>query len=874
MGDWHMPLFYRLKIYRDWKTGQKKRGSIMEKPGGRRRNLKKKWKKMVVMGCAICMFVAVPGITTLADEKQDESVVPDFNGREEFFDLTENDYEESYDDNESIFDIEDDQDSSPYENVFIETDEAIPEIIDNDELHQESFEDVVASGVWTVGDNVTARLVSEGGKNVLYFDSKGGTLWHNWREPVKEILKDVNKIAISESSTVMYLPEDSSFLFADYTEMPDAFLINLEEIDLRKAITTNVKNMSSMLSVYTLKSIDISNFDTSNVTDMSRMFAGIQVEDIDLSGFNTSKVINMSGMFSEAKFKHLDISNFDTSSVKDMSFLFGGCGNLEDINISSFNTSSVTNMWGMFEWCSKLQSVDISGFDTSKVTNMSAMFTGCNMESLDLSGFVTSNVEKMDYMFSDCSVRILDLSGFDTSKVTSMNSMFSRCGSLTELDISGFNTKNVIAYDGSKKTSLFDGCNSLRILKTPKFNDCIADLPSAMCDESGKEYTQLPILSKSVVLGVVEKISIEKASIAGVSLSYGYSGKAYTPVLTIKVNGVTLTKDKDYTVKYTNNKNPGTARIVVTGKGRYTGTKTKTFEIVDCVSSIVSGKTYQLIPKNNSKTAVSSFGGRMINNTKVYITDRSNSEAMKFKAVKNADGTWKFINAKCELALAVQQNSSALGAGLVLYDQTTRTAQNWKLSKKSDNSFAIMNAVTGYSIAMSDASAVKGTTLNMAETASNGLQRFYLAETSAVNAAFDGTKCVRAAKDKTFGLNIASASKTDGANVNLYKYSNANEKKFKIMYSGGGYYRLVNVNSGLCLTVKNDSSADGANVIQSKWAAKNGQRWKIKKNSDGSVTLTNVMGTVLHLTGNKTVNGTNVLVRSSATTTAQRWYLQ
>ena len=369
------------------------------------------------------------------------------------------------------------------------------------------------------------------------------------------------------------------------------------------------------------------------------------------------------------------------------------------------------------------------------------------------------------------------------------------------------------------------------------------------------------------------KISIEKASVSGVSLSYGYSGKAYTPAITVKVNNKSLTKDKDYTVKYSNNKNPGTATITITGKGNYTGTKTKTFEIVDCVSSVVSGKTYLLIPKNNAKTAVCAVGGKMVNNTKVYITDRGNSESQKFKAVKNSDGTWKFINAKCELTLAVQQNSSALGAGLVLYDQTTRPAQNWKLSKKADNSFAIINSVTGYSIAMSDKSAVKGTTLSMAETASVGLQRFYIVETSAVSAPFDGTKSIRAAKDKNFAVNIASASKAEGANVSLYTYSNVNARKFKFIYSGGGYYRLVNVNSGLCLTIKDNSSADGANIIQSKWKGYSSQRWKITKNSDGTVTITNMLGTVLHLLGNRTVNNTNIHARKAASTTAQKWYL-
>ncbi len=185
-----------------------------------------------------------------------------------------------------------------------------------------------------------------------------------------------------------------------------------------------------------------------------------------------------------------------------------------------------------------------------------------------------------------------------------------------------------------------------------------------------------------------------------------------------------------------------------------------------------------------------------------------------------------------------------------------------------------MNAVTGYSIAMSDPSAVKGTTLSMAETKSDGLQRFYIAEATPVKAAYDGTKSVRASKDRKYSLNIASSSKEDGANVNLYSYSSTNAKKFKIMYSGSGYYRLVNVNSGLVLTVNGNTKKDGANVVQNKWAAESGQRWKINGNSDGTVTLTNALGTNLHLSGNKTANGTNVIAKNASTSTAQKWYLQ
>ena len=94
------------------------------------------------------------------------------------------------------------------------------------------------------------------------------------------------------------------------------------------------------------------------------------------------------------------------------------------------------------------------------------------------------------------------------------------------------------------------------------------------------------------------------------------------------------------------------------------------------------------------------------------------------------------------------------------------------------------------------------------------------------------------------------------------------------MYSGGGYYRLVNVNSGLVVSVKGNTKANGANVIQSRWAGQSGQRWRFVENADGTVTFRNALGTVLHLNGNKTANGTNVLAKTTAATTAQRWCLQ
>ena len=61
---------------------------------------------------------------------------------------------------------------------------------------------------------------------------------------------------------------------------------------------------------------------------------------------------------------------------------------------------------------------------------------------------------------------------------------------------------------------------------------------------------------------------------------YTYTGKALKPTVTVKDSkGNTLKNGTDYTVKYSNNTNPGKATVTITLKGKYTGTKKLTFTI-------------------------------------------------------------------------------------------------------------------------------------------------------------------------------------------------------------------------------------------------------------------------------------------------------
>lgn len=97
------------------------------------------------------------------------------------------------------------------------------------------------------------------------------------------------------------------------------------------------------------------------------------------------------------------------------------------------------------------------------------------------------------------------------------------------------------------------------------------------------------------------EFEIKKAEITGAELKYSslhYTGKALKQNSTTKVisGNKVLTEGEDYTITYKNNVKVGKATMTIKGKGRYTGTITKTFSIVPAkttlswVTSSVSGK--------------------------------------------------------------------------------------------------------------------------------------------------------------------------------------------------------------------------------------------------------------------------------------------
>lgn len=77
----------------------------------------------------------------------------------------------------------------------------------------------------------------------------------------------------------------------------------------------------------------------------------------------------------------------------------------------------------------------------------------------------------------------------------------------------------------------------------------------------------------------ITNAKIDASSVADIKVQSYKKGKEVKPALTIKVNGRKLRLNKDYKVKFTNNRLRGEASVTITGIGNYSGTVTKTFTI-------------------------------------------------------------------------------------------------------------------------------------------------------------------------------------------------------------------------------------------------------------------------------------------------------
>lgn len=140
----------------------------------------------------------------------------------------------------------------------------------------------------------------------------------------------------------------------------------------------------------------------------------------------------------------------------------------------------------------------------------------------------------------------------------------------------------------------------------------------------------------------------------------------------------------------------------------------------------------------------------------------------------------------------------------------------------------------------------------------------------------DGEYTIGNGESGTAVLDISGASRSNGANAQLWKANGSGAQRFRISYDeSAGAYEIVCAASGLALDVDCADFSSGTNVQQYARNGSAAQRWLITRRDDGGYTIASAGDPrlVLDAKWGSTANGTNVQLYEPNGSTAQGWRL-
>ncbi len=224
-----------------------------------------------------------------------------------------------------------------------------------------------------------------------------------------------------------------------------------------------------------------------------------------------------------------------------------------------------------------------------------------------------------------------------------------------------------------------------------------------------------------------------------------YNGKKQKPAVTVTVSGKTLSTD-DYSVAYSDNKNVGTAKAVITGKNKYTGQIDASFKIKKADQQI-------------KKQVVHVYGKHVVVKAQAKGTVSYTSTDKKLATVNKKNG---FVTAK--------------KPGKVYIKVTAAATANYKKSTGTITLIVVPATPT-----VKKAAAYKTKAIKVSYKKVSGASGYQI--TYATNKAFKNAKSTYVSSKKSSAV-IKNLKKGKKYYVKVRAYKKINGKKFYSVYSG------------------------------------------------------------------------------------------
>ena len=251
----------------------------------------------------------------------------------------------------------------------------------------------------------------------------------------------------------------------------------------------------------------------------------------------------------------------------------------------------------------------------------------------------------------------------------------------------------------------------------------------------------------------------------------------------------------------------------------------------------------------------------LLNNTEENLkSEENNNQESNQSNTTNSiqDNKDDIINDEENQNSIQSNNNSTENQNTQIEDNTTKEEENKVLENEQDN--------------------VEGNIENE-ETQINALsieqEETNVIQTKSAKVLEEGTYVIRSAINNNYVLDVANASKTSGANVQLYQNQLLESQRFEVEYLADGYYIITAVHSGMVLDVANAGQTAGTNVWQCYRNEMDAQKWIIQDAGDGYYyVISKCNGLYLDAANGVAANGTNIAVCYGNNSNAQKFKFQ
>ena len=329
-------------------------------------------------------------------------------------------------------------------------------------------------------------------------------------------------------------------------------------------------------------------------------------------------------------------------------------------------------------------------------------------------------------------------------------------------------------------------------------------------------------------------------------------------------------------VENSSTKNGANIRICTTNNSKnqkFLFTKT---DVVVPTKTIKNG-TYKISMIANDNKVLDVSAASKENNANIQIWDYVDVNQQKFKLTCDKNGYYTIENVNSKKVLDVSWGVAKSGTNVWQHESNGTTAQKWIIKKNSDSTYSIISALDdNLQLDVTNSNTSNGTNVRIYTKNNGNSQKFLFTEVEAIipeKTISDGTYKITMASNENYVIDISAASKENKANVQIWKYANVLQQKYKITYNGDGYYTIQNINSKKVLDVANGSAVSGVNVWQYESNGTDAQKWIIRKNKDGSYNINSALNYKLQLdvVNGNALNGTNVRIYNANTSNSQKF---